>query len=314
MTEKFLTDQSSLSTAASRGATQESVSTSPSQRATTLESLSISPSQGETQESKDEDEDDDPYSGVPPAYAAYKVASILLPHGPTMFGDKSSANCILWTGTLKHYVHVPMLVSRSATFRSIFDDMLAKEAWGPIDDEDDDDDESDMEIDENQAEGSDHHSQSGSVHQEMEKSDSELEDWEEVEKVEENEDEDMDVYEDEDDEDDEMPVLSIDLADPEGSCFGELLRWVIDDDDDYGGTVIYTDDGKEWVKCFTPQNYHSILENICFLNINTPEVLEICKTFEQTDPSSQGKAEAMFARFQEQQLSRQRQLQQEQKQ
>ncbi|KAF8954501.1 hypothetical protein BGZ46_002892 [Entomortierella lignicola] len=192
--------------------------------------------------------------------------------------------------------------------------MLAKEAWGPIDDEDDDDDESDMEIDENQAEDSDHHSQSGSVHQEMEKSDSELEDWEEVEKVEENEDEDMDVYEDEDDEDDEMPVLSIDLADPEGSCFGELLRWVIDDDDDYGGSVIYTDDGKEWVKYFTPQNYHSILENICFLNINTPEVLEICKTFEQTDPSSQGKAEAMFARFQEQQLSRQRQLQQEQKQ
>lgn len=60
-----------------------------------------------SQEGKEES--DDKTSTPPVAYVAYKVASMLLPHGEKMFGDKSSANCILRTGSLKFYVHVPML-------------------------------------------------------------------------------------------------------------------------------------------------------------------------------------------------------------
>ncbi|KAF9994397.1 hypothetical protein BGZ65_009981, partial [Modicella reniformis] len=67
-----------------------------------------------------------------------------------------------------------------------------------------------------------------------------------------------------------LPVLTIELVDPEGSCFSELLYW------------LYTDNGPRWLSCFTPQNYGSILENIRYLNIwSFPSVIQICQEFEQ---------------------------------
>ncbi|KAF8980424.1 hypothetical protein BGZ46_004209 [Entomortierella lignicola] len=223
------------------------------------------------------EESDDKTSTPPVAYVAYKVASMLLPHGKKMFGDKPSANCILRTGSLKFYVHVPLLattlikfiLSRSPTFLSIFGDMIAKEAWGPIEDEEEDRNEaSDMEIDEVRPD----------------------------DEVEQDDEDDMDNEEDYDGEeegDEDMPVLDIDLADPEGSRFEELLRW------------IYTDNGVEWEKCFTVQNYQLILENIFFLNIGTSKVLEICSRFEKANPLLQGKAAATLEHFREQQQAQQ---------
>ncbi|KAG0290923.1 hypothetical protein BGZ96_005644 [Linnemannia gamsii] len=47
-----------------------------------------------------------------------------------MFGRRSDANCVLKVGNERYFVHVQMLASRSPTFRRIFDEMIAKEAWG----------------------------------------------------------------------------------------------------------------------------------------------------------------------------------------
>ncbi|KAF9345037.1 hypothetical protein BGX26_003615 [Mortierella sp. AD094] len=102
-------------------------------------------------------------------------------------------------------------------------------------------------------------------------------------------DNDDDDDDDDDDGDDEakagyLPVVAIDLAAPVGSCFEELLRW------------IYTNDGEHWMRCFTPANYHNILQNICFLNIRTPDVLEICHRFEARY-SLQGMAQEVIEHF-----------------
>ncbi|KAF9090920.1 hypothetical protein BGX23_005597 [Mortierella sp. AD031] len=73
-------------------------------------------------------------SGSPPAnYIANIIARNLLPHGASMFGRKSDANCILRVGRQRYHVHVQMLAARSPTFRKIFDEMIANEAWGPND-------------------------------------------------------------------------------------------------------------------------------------------------------------------------------------
>ncbi|KAF9161576.1 hypothetical protein DFQ26_004394 [Actinomortierella ambigua] len=73
--------------------------------------------------------------------------------------------------------------------------------------------------------------------------------------------------------DDGLPELRLDLADPEGSRFEELLYW------------LYTDDHERWLAAFTPSNYRSILANILTLNIANSEVLELCRRFEQQHPA-----------------------------
>ncbi|KAG0041970.1 hypothetical protein BGZ83_001045, partial [Gryganskiella cystojenkinii] len=69
--------------------------------------------------------------GPPPVtYMANLIASHLMRSGAEMFGRQSDANCILQVGSRRYYVHVQMLASRSPTFRRIFDDMIANNAWG----------------------------------------------------------------------------------------------------------------------------------------------------------------------------------------
>ncbi|KAF9350437.1 hypothetical protein BGX26_011386, partial [Mortierella sp. AD094] len=174
-------------------------------------------------------EDSDEELGLPPSnYAADKVSKLLLPIGLTLLGKKASANCILRTGPLKFYVHVPMLASRSPTFRGIFDEMIEKGAWGPRDDGSSDGgsdgcgDDSDMDTNDAQHEGP-----SDQEMQESEDSDEEMSDsGSDEDEDEDDDDDDDDEAEDGDEDEDDMPVLNIDLADPVGSCFEELLRWV----------------------------------------------------------------------------------------
>ncbi|KAF9352110.1 hypothetical protein BGX34_000172, partial [Mortierella sp. NVP85] len=73
---------------------------------------------------------------------------------------------------------------------------------------------------------------------------------------------------DSEDEEEQLPVLTLQVADPEGSCFDELLYW------------LYTNDSARWRACFTPQNYDSILQNIRILNIFKDDVFKICQDFE----------------------------------
>ncbi|KAF9924285.1 hypothetical protein FBU30_005703 [Linnemannia zychae] len=69
--------------------------------------------------------------GQPPVtYMANLIAQQLLQVGAAMFGRRSDADCILRVGNEQYYVHVQLLASRSSTFRRIFDEMIAKEAWG----------------------------------------------------------------------------------------------------------------------------------------------------------------------------------------
>ncbi|KAG0298638.1 hypothetical protein BGZ97_003995 [Linnemannia gamsii] len=103
-----------------------------------------------------------------------------------------------------------------------------------------------------------------------------------------DDDEDEDESEEEDEEDGEaeeqqvaveekdLPLLTIPIVDPEGSRFDELLYW------------IYTNNSERWLTHFTPQNYESILKNIVYLNMTTPEVLAICHAFEQSPANEYG--------------------------
>lgn len=56
----------------------------------------------------------------PDTYYAHAVAKYLLPDGPSMFGRRSDANCILCVGDVKYYVHVPMLAVSVLFFYFIF--------------------------------------------------------------------------------------------------------------------------------------------------------------------------------------------------
>ncbi|KAF9174011.1 hypothetical protein BGX21_010095 [Mortierella sp. AD011] len=60
-----------------------------------------------------------------------KIAEQLVENGASMYGRREDANCVLRVGTMKFYVHVQMLASRSFTFRHIFEEMMANGAWGP---------------------------------------------------------------------------------------------------------------------------------------------------------------------------------------
>ncbi|KAG0281878.1 hypothetical protein BGZ95_007936 [Linnemannia exigua] len=69
--------------------------------------------------------------GQPPVtYMASLIAQQLLRVGESMFNRRADANCILKVGDDRYFVHVQMLASRSPTFRRIFDEMIAQEAWG----------------------------------------------------------------------------------------------------------------------------------------------------------------------------------------
>ncbi|KAF9173959.1 hypothetical protein BGX21_006854 [Mortierella sp. AD011] len=243
---------------------------------------------------EDGDGDESGQSYPPPNYAADKVWNFLQPIGPSLFGHKDSANCILRAGPLKFFVHVPVLASRSPTFRGIFNEMIDKDAWGSRGDGSSDGscEDSDMETDDVLHEGP--------SDQEMQES----KDPNEDDDCDDDDDDDVDDVDDVDDEDEDMPVLNVDLVDPVGSHFEELLRW------------IYTNDGERWMQCFTPTNYCNILQNICYLNIRTQEVLEICQRFEDSlipEYDLRGMAVEVMERFVEaQQLLRQEQQQQQQ--
>ncbi|KAK3828408.1 MAG: hypothetical protein J3Q66DRAFT_322582 [Benniella sp.] len=87
------------------------------------------------------------------------------------------------------------------------------------------------------------------------------------------------------DEEEQLPVLTLQVADPEGSRFDELLYW------------LYTNDSARWRACFTPQNYDSILQNIRILNIFKDDVFKICQDFElSTSPELglRGKAHQLW--------------------
>ncbi|KAF8947631.1 hypothetical protein BGZ47_008398 [Haplosporangium gracile] len=69
--------------------------------------------------------------GQPPVtYMANLIAQQLLQVGASMFNRRADANCVLKVGNERYFVHVQMLASRSPTFRRIFDEMIAQEAWG----------------------------------------------------------------------------------------------------------------------------------------------------------------------------------------
>ncbi|KAG0376069.1 hypothetical protein BGX24_008333 [Mortierella sp. AD032] len=69
--------------------------------------------------------------GQPPVtYMASLIAQQLLRVGESMFNRRADANCVLKVGNDRYFVHVQMLASRSPTFRRIFDEMIAQEAWG----------------------------------------------------------------------------------------------------------------------------------------------------------------------------------------
>ncbi|KAF9112701.1 hypothetical protein BGX27_002922 [Mortierella sp. AM989] len=250
-----------------------------------------------------ESQDSDDELATPPStYAAHRIATWLLPHGLDLFEHRSSANCILRTGTLMFYVHVPMLASRSPTLRGIFDEMIKTGAFDEYDSEDsdgdDDDEDSDMTSDDTHARESQTHQHGELLDQEMQLSDSVMENSDGEKDIPHSGDSDR---EDDDGNDDGLPELTLELADPEGSCFRELLKF------------LYTGNGQEWVQCFTADNYGSILQNICYLNIRTPEVVQVCRQFEASVPGSglQGKAEDFMRRFvEQQQLLRQQQQQQ----
>ncbi|KAF9277832.1 hypothetical protein BGZ68_008973 [Mortierella alpina] len=251
-------------------------------------------------------------SDPPVSYMAYIIASRLLPMGAAMFNRRSDANCVLCVGEKRFYVHVQMLASRSPTFRRIFDDMIANQAWGAEGEHpslylDHDNyastfsDSEDMGIVNGQSEtlvqkddeATFNHSMQGEV---MDSS---------------NMDEDMEGDE-EGQEDNDSSGNSSDLSDcdmevtwtrlsdthpslhshtgspPEDNYVSDssLPELCIALDDPEGGHIdellywLYTDDGPRWKASFNKGDYESILKNIRHLNIVSPAVLTICKDFE----------------------------------
>ncbi|KAI1311873.1 hypothetical protein EDD11_003311 [Mortierella claussenii] len=281
--------------------------------------------------------------GSPPAiYVADAIARSLLPIGPELFNRKTDANCILLTGTMRFYVHVQMLASRSPTFRKIFDEMIMSKVWGTDDstttsseddDDDDDDDGSNRSSRRNSISSEDdqeqlqHRNESflfqtkirastgvrpdngdqdfeadADVEDDSDSDDHEVGGHESMDEGEPNgygtstvsgslhfqsqNDDDLrqkhlnaqsyDSESRESDADESLPELMLPLKDPEGSRFEEMLYW------------LYTDDAPRWLRSFTPRNYLDILDNIRTLNICTPAVLEICRTFERSLDSNEG--------------------------
>ncbi|KAF9962803.1 hypothetical protein BGZ70_007879 [Mortierella alpina] len=216
--------------------------------------------------------------GLPPVtYMANVIASQLLERGRVMFGRRSDANCILKVGERKYYVHVQMLAARSPTFRRIFDDMIANDAWGRLSNSDGSSEDYLGELDpsSDDMEACDDaraYKQWRVDHCDIEDMNVKLHRLGLRDSLLFNEDDDKgehgDTSEDSDDTDGCLPELSVDFRDPEGSHFEELLRW------------IYTGEDERWLRFFTPENYRSILENILRLNMVSKQVLDICLAYE----------------------------------
>ncbi|CAO3573529.1 unnamed protein product [Mortierella alpina] len=221
--------------------------------------------------------------GLPPVtYMANVIANQLLERGRVMFGRRSDANCILKVGEKKYYVHVQMLAARSPTFRRIFDDMIANDAWGRFSDSEGSSEDNLEELDPSgdEMEACDDaraYEQWRVDHRDIEDMNAKLHRLGLKGSLLFNKDDDKgehgDTSQDSDDTDGYLPELSVDFRDPEGSYFEELLRWV------------YTGEDERWLCFFTPENYRSILENILRLNIVNKQVLDICLAYEaRTSP------------------------------
>ncbi|KAG0364356.1 hypothetical protein BC939DRAFT_525269 [Gamsiella multidivaricata] len=238
--------------------------------------------------------------GPPPAiYMANLISKKLLRIGASMFGRREDASCVLIVGARRYYVHVQILASRSPTFQRIFDDMITNNAWGVSSDED---------FSSAYCRSSTRDGQDCDVDDAMVSSD-EGDDFADDESTQEVHSDEFDHEVEEDytqrepdltgtsqqqqkismaslstslrhslrvhDEyepglDEALPELRVTFADPEGSRFDELLYW------------LYTSDNERWVKCFTPENYGTILENIARLRITTDSVLNLCLSYEAT--------------------------------
>ncbi|KAF9984646.1 hypothetical protein BGZ75_003776 [Mortierella antarctica] len=209
------------------------------------------------------------------------------------------------------------MVSRSPTFRRIFDDMIAHQAWGAegenpslyLDQDDDDvygfsdsaeaqngeaildhcvrdeikdtDMERDMGGDEEGQEVSDSSNNSSMVSDcDMEATWTRFSDTHPL----------LHSHTDSQPEDNYgsdglLPELCVALDDPEGGHIEELLYW------------LYTDDGPRWKASFNKGDYESILKNIRHLDIVSPAVLAICKDFEASTAGSRvrGRAEKVLS-------------------
>ncbi|KAF9183710.1 hypothetical protein BGZ50_004096 [Haplosporangium sp. Z 11] len=252
--------------------------------------------------------------GPPPAtYMANLIASHLLQNGASMFGRRSDANCVLKVGDKQYFVHVQMLAARSPTFRRIFDEMIANDAWGQTMDSDISSEgmaSQLSELDEMDVYDSDRqgYSHPDSMQQQQTGDAAEgplrehglavnddtieqlnvkiyrsmrIQDINEGSRTSHGEGTDISYIDvgdegmtDQEDIEEALPELSVQFSDPDGSHFEELLYWV------------YTGDNERWVQFFTPENYGSILQNILHLNMVSKSVLELCLSYEEsTDPS-----------------------------
>ncbi|KAG0266294.1 hypothetical protein BG011_002702 [Mortierella polycephala] len=251
--------------------------------------------------------------GPPPVtYMANLIAGHLLQNGASMFGRRSDANCVLKVGDRQYFVHVQMLAARSPTFRRIFDEMIANDAWGQTGDSDISSEGvtsqlselDEMDVYDGDMQGCSHpgdmQQQTGDAANGLLRehglavSDDTIEqlnvkvyrsmriqDTDDGSRT--NHGDCIDIsYTDVGDEDTTdqediegaLPELSVQFSDPDGSHFEELLYWV------------YTGDNERWVQFFTPENYGSILQNILHLNMVSRPVLELCLSYEEsTDPS-----------------------------
>ncbi|KAF9967072.1 hypothetical protein BGZ70_000239 [Mortierella alpina] len=267
-------------------------------------------------------------SDPPVHYMAYVIASRLLPMGAAMFNRRSDANCVLCVGDKRFYVHVQMLASRSPTFRRIFDEMIAHQAWGSesenpslyLDQEDDVSefsDSEDMDISNGQPEVMtqkdetifDHCAQDAVMDTDM---DGDLEGDEEGQQDNDSSSSHSSAVSECD-----MEVTWTKLGDPHSSLHshtdpqlednyvsdGTLPELCIALDDPEGGHIdellywLYTDDGPRWKASFNKGDYESILKNIRHLDIVSPAVLTICKDFEASiaGRSVRGRAEKVLS-------------------